>query len=428
MGLFLSVLFIAKAETTKSPSSEYFTDQAAGMVDLKDVTADTDTVLARVEAERATIRKLVADSSNPAIAKREGIFNRLLKYVKRHRANRDAGAQLLAWQGAEELKMLLDYFKFEGKRASARTGPVKIFSIRDFGAKGDGKTNDTPAFRRAFSAVLSNKGAVKLFISKGTYLIEPEKSLTGNITFTGYRFGPSSARRSPGAKVQNRAHLMLLNPSHLTIEGEEGSKLLFSDSTRMGLRIVGGDSVSVKNLVLDYRDLCFTQGTVIALDKTAGTLDIKIDKGFPVPDNSQFMKAPIRRITPQVNGKYSSRTCRVLKYEKIGNRLYRLYPLKRVRGKSSWGILSPKSRASIIARYDFVKGAYTIGFRYSRFCTMENLLFHTSPGGAMRAPTCYAQNVINCRIRPFDSKHLVSTNADGFMGGGDANRSIYPRL
>jgi Pectate lyase superfamily protein len=42
---------------------------------------------------------------------------------------------------------------------------------KDFGAKGDGKTNDHEAFRRAAKYIMARKGNVKLLIPNGTYIV-----------------------------------------------------------------------------------------------------------------------------------------------------------------------------------------------------------------------------------------------------------------
>ncbi|XP_071722212.1 exopolygalacturonase-like [Rutidosis leptorrhynchoides] len=57
-------------------------------------------------------------------------------------------------------------------------GPVKFFDVTKYGAKTDGKTDNTQAFMRVWEEACSWKGKARFFIPKGDYLI-------GHVTFVG---------------------------------------------------------------------------------------------------------------------------------------------------------------------------------------------------------------------------------------------------
>jgi hypothetical protein len=68
--------------------------------------------------------------------------------------------------------------------AAEATGPVPVFNVRDYGATGDGKTDDLPAAQKALVA-LSAAGGGSLYFPKGTYYF------SGRLEF---RAGPAGIR------------------------------------------------------------------------------------------------------------------------------------------------------------------------------------------------------------------------------------------
>jgi hypothetical protein len=60
--------------------------------------------------------------------------------------------------------------------AAARTDLVQTektaFNVKDFGAKGDGVADDTPAIQKAINAVAAKPGGGNVIFPKGTYLLD----------------------------------------------------------------------------------------------------------------------------------------------------------------------------------------------------------------------------------------------------------------
>jgi hypothetical protein len=91
--------------------------------------------------------------------------------------------------------------------------------IKSFGAKGDGKTNDHAAFERAAAFFNERGGHGRLIISKGTYLV-------GRQTFGEGQKGQPAYR---GDHV-----LAFKGVENLTIRGEKGSIIRYTDGLRFG--------------------------------------------------------------------------------------------------------------------------------------------------------------------------------------------------
>ncbi len=94
-------------------------------------------------------------------------------------------------------------------------------SIKDFGAKGDGRTDDHEAFVKACAFFNNRKGHGKLVIPKGIYIV-------GKQRFTGNDAGKKNISYT-GNYV-----LDLHNCTGLSIEGKPGAVLKHHDSLRIG--------------------------------------------------------------------------------------------------------------------------------------------------------------------------------------------------
>lgn len=93
-------------------------------------------------------------------------------------------------------------------------------SIKDFGAKGDGRSNDQPAFAKASAFFNHRKGNGKLIIPKGIYITGGQKFL-GN--------DPSGIVTYLGENV-----IDLRGCSNMKIEGKPGAVIRNADSLRIG--------------------------------------------------------------------------------------------------------------------------------------------------------------------------------------------------
>ncbi len=419
--IMLAVTVALGADSKMSVDSpEYFSKQAIAMADFRYISQTVEQTLQRYDKNIASIEHFANTAQNPAIIKRLEVFKALNDYVEKCFAKTDPGWQLLAWQGTEELKIMLDYFEMEKRRSATAVPAPKVVSLKDFGAKGDGKNNDTLALRKAFEFAKAQKQPVKLLIPVGTYLIEPEAEETQpDVSFTDYRLGEGSYRTIPYKNLRDSSHMLLVGSRYLTIEGEDNARLLFADSSRGGLRIIGADELTIRNIIVDYREPCYTQGTVVSLDKNTGTLDFKVDDGFPAPDIKRFTDAPSYRITPfyEDKNRFSGQTVRIKNCKRIGDGVYRIAPLFLKKDTSSWGVLKSGGRACIIARYDSRHNATGIDLRYCRFPTFDRITVYSSPGHGLRGITCYALTLTNYRRIPETPAHFVSTNGDGFQGG-----------
>jgi len=96
---------------------------------------------------------------------------------------------------------------------------IVVKSIRSFGAKGDGKTNDTQAFQKAASYFNSIGGNGKLIIPKGTYIVGLQDLSNGQ-------------KNKPCYSGEDILHF--INVKNFTVQGQKGALLKFADGLRFG--------------------------------------------------------------------------------------------------------------------------------------------------------------------------------------------------
>jgi hypothetical protein len=137
-----------------------------------------------------------------------------------------------------------------------------ILHVRDFGAVGDGVADDVPAIRKAFTAAKADGIPSTVVFEKKTYHLADNPSAWHCFQLEGHE--------------------------NLTIEGN-GATLLCGEGS-LAFHFEGGRDITVRGLTFDTVKPSFTQGEVIAVDE-AGTIDVKIMEGYPEPPDEAFLTA-----------------------------------------------------------------------------------------------------------------------------------------
>ncbi|NQU42316.1 right-handed parallel beta-helix repeat-containing protein [bacterium] len=140
-----------------------------------------------------------------------------------------------------------------------------VFDVSDYGAVGDGRTDDGPAVRKTIDAALkSGPGATVVF---------PEKT---------YRLGKTEGggaqialRDVEGLRIEGNGSLLILHPHNGVFE------------------INGCRNVTVTGFRIDFDPLPFTQGTIRAVQADPGYFDLEIHEGYPLPPSDEAMKSKI---------------------------------------------------------------------------------------------------------------------------------------
>ena len=140
-----------------------------------------------------------------------------------------------------------------GSGAVARTAQAKmrdIVSVKDFGAVGDGVTDDTVAIQAAINSAVST-GNANIFVPAGTYVISSTINISNmrGVTFHGIGWG--------------------LDASKFAIATGTASVLNYTSATGSLLAIDSCAGLQVTNLVFMYTNAAYS-GELVTTDNTAG--------------------------------------------------------------------------------------------------------------------------------------------------------------
>ncbi|MEI7733793.1 MAG: glycosyl hydrolase family 28-related protein [Verrucomicrobiota bacterium] len=138
----------------------------------------------------------------------------------------------------------------------AAPAPDGTFSVAAFGAKGDGQNDDRAAIQQAIDAAIASGTNAVVSFGRGMF----------------YRLGKQD---------DDPAALRLGGASGLTLSGN-GATLLAHPSNRQ-LAIFDSKHVLIRDLLLDFNPLPFTQARVTDLALAQGTIRFRVEPNYDDP-------------------------------------------------------------------------------------------------------------------------------------------------
>src|ERR1700722_7275011 len=81
--------------------------------------------------------------------------------------------------------------------STSASATAESLNVKDFGAMGDGKTDDTAAFNDAMRA--AEKGNFAVFVPRGRYLIKGELTVPANVLLEGVFEAPAARTKDAGS-------------------------------------------------------------------------------------------------------------------------------------------------------------------------------------------------------------------------------------
>ena len=135
---------------------------------------------------------------------------------------------------------------------------VKVFNVADYGAAGDGKTDDMDAITRAVAAAKDAGGGIVRFDGSKTYRVIGRADLTIEPVFD------------------------LDGAGNIKIEGN-GATLMIHPPDRMA-HIAFAENIHIDGFTVDYDPKPYYQGTITDINVSNMTIDIDVPNRYPVPE------------------------------------------------------------------------------------------------------------------------------------------------
>lgn len=139
-----------------------------------------------------------------------------------------------------------------------------MIDVRQFGATGDGRTDDGRALQAAIDAAIKSGGPNTVHIGPGTYL-----------------FGTAA---DPG-----HGSLRIAKANGLTLSGEPGTILRSAAPNRNIFEIGGSRNVTIRQLRLQRDRLVFSQVLVRSVDTQGKSVVVAVDPGY-APLDAEYVK------------------------------------------------------------------------------------------------------------------------------------------
>lgn len=299
-------------------------------------------------------------------------------------------------QTLEDWDILLDRMEKEVDIYKEQLDPLTTgkINVRDFGARGDGRTDDSAAFRKAFE--FANKGPKRtVFIPSGKYLLAvPEKS-PQNCIFE------------------------LNKMKDLLITGEPGTVLTTMTPRRMFFRLKDCENVRLENLHFTSEKPFFACGKVVDV-RGDDTIEVKLNKNSLDPLDPIFKESDIGGLVRFFSGEMEADGKTPKYYGGSGSFFGRGTVTRCKNGNYEFKTPLKNARQAKVGAWliYFARDFHSaIQFDYSRRCRLKKISLDSSSGITIGFKASEATFVTECKtFSPPDAPLAVATAADACRG------------
>lgn len=294
----------------------------------------------------------------------------------------------------DALDELLRYFALE--RAAWTTNPLnpavtaRRLNLADFGAKGDGVTDDAPSFERAFAAVRARTGApCVLEIPAGTYLLV-------------------------GAKGDFEPHLDAGAISNCVVAGasQETTRLVLGRYDGDGLGFTRAYNSTLQDVQLYWRETPFGEGTVEEVSKAKGWIVVRHRPGTLRPNDPRFARVGHPNSCVQFDADRRPIRKPVLWFdyrcEDLGDGRYRMHFAPEYASTKKMDV----DLGATFVFPDRNNRLHVTRCADSTLFTYRRVWIRNSRSGSFTTFASEWPSIVDCRISPLRDDSCLSTNAD----------------
>ena len=328
--------------------------------------------------------------------KRMEIAQRLFGFAEWEFARGNTDGLAFAFLATEDLRRFCDLFDEELRLwkdypLAPGVEPV-VIRVADYGAKGDGKSDNIAAFDAAVAAARALQGRPAIIeIGEGEFHFTP---------------------------TTNRVQVLLAGLTNVVVRGvsPEKTRLRFDDMDSPGLAIHDSYNTTVSGLELASTETPFFQGVVEAFDKAEGWAVVRHHPGTARPDDPRFKGFCLGIFGSDGNEVVDDwhELFYANKSEDLGDGRFRIY-LKKEHFiyKRDYSRLEPGWQIVIPLKKGFCANAASTG--YSRQCNFADIWVRNARGNAVG----FCQGGVyssawRVRVFPFPGL-LAAAGADGIM-------------
>lgn len=402
----------------------YFTADAVANIDKAAVRRDGNALVRQITEELASYKKAAGNDLIPL--RRLELLQRGVELLKQELTDeKNPEAICYAAITTEELRVFREYFREFIARAGKPVLPEMIINVTDYGAKGDGVTDNVEPFRKALLRAMQLRGkyACTIKIPDGVfYFADPRMQVPFNTNFL------LPAEKGGGLEKfrKTNGYIVIGNQKDLTVSGSGKTELLF-DRPIAGvscIKIGACDNVTLKNFSVDYKKRPFMQGVITEIDPEKGFITVQGDDPLAaMPGMPHFRRGHAYIFSPEGEFLWQYGMLMMSSAEKVGPLAVRYYyldkktdkfnPVPSSAGRKILGQLRPGLKLVQVSR---VHGG-GVQLDFCRFCKVENVTVYASQAMAFLDTNGFADTFSGCTIQR-KSGRMISTNGDGFHISG----------
>ena len=332
------------------------------------------------------------------------LADRLTRCIESDLARGDVSSLCFAEMEIEDLKAFAKYVDAEVRAwktspENPAMEPVEI-RLRDFGAKGDGVTDDSDAFRAAIAAVKALNGRPSVLrIGEGVFLLNK---------------GEKNRDRVNPDHVSNIVFPAISN-CIVTGVSPEKTKIRFGVYDAAGIYSHDSYNSVFRDFEIRWRERPFFQGTILGSSMEEGWFEVAWDEGSLAPTDPKWKvrNHPLVLHSFEPDGTlvkeqpllWWDRTT-----QDLGGGRYRLGFYRKMASWKQSKSPRPGVKVALPDRWTGAPGMKMIG---AILCKAENIWIRNGREAFLVPSLSYSFSAVRCRIFP-DEGFVFSTNADGF--------------
>lgn len=333
--------------------------------------------------------------------------DRLVTFLAEESRNGDPLSQMTVRLGNADLREFESYFEEEDRAwrsypYNQQVRPTRM-SVSDFGAVGDGVSDESAAFGKALSAIRALGGRPSVLeIPKGRYLLR------------------SPARPGMGDAGGVLVNLDASGLTNCVIEGHsmESTEIIFGSYQASGVSLARSWNSTLRKVHLHYAETPFCQGTVRAFNKKERWAEIKREPSTLKPTDPRFRLSEFSQKT-QCCGQFDSSGKKMysvpnvffnLDAEDLGDDVFRVHFSEH---PAFPGAEMPVGSILVIPDRDNRFAA--VHAPRSRLCNFEEVRVSNSRAGAFTVSGGWMVTGWKCEVSPLNRGLVLSTNADAFF-------------